>query len=52
MPIELYLKIMDIFIKYYKEPEMGSRLAVDIQRALCPICKKIEKGDYDLEGDE
>lgn len=50
MPIELYIKLSDVFIDYYRNHnKLSSDLAFDLMKALTPICKKIEQGKYDIK---
>jgi len=49
MPVNLYLKIVKIFLDYYKTRKLSSDLCNDIILALGPICEKIEKGGYDMK---
>lgn len=50
MPVNLYLKIVNVFLGYYKNRKLSSDLCSDIIVALGPICEKIEKGEYDMKG--
>ena len=53
MPVKLYLTIIKVFLEFYKVRKLSSRLCEDVNRALLPICEKIEKGEYDyVKGDE
>ena len=55
MPVKLYLKIVDDFIKYYKDRRLHSGLCAELVTLLTPVCAKIDEGVYDYdkgEGDE
>lgn len=52
MPVELYLKITNAFIKYYRNHKLSSKLCCDVINALIPICKKAEAGEYDMKKPE
>ena len=52
MPFELYTKIIDLFIKYYKKRDLTADAACAIVNALIPICKDIEKGKYDIKKEQ
>lgn len=49
MPANLHLKIVKVFLDYYKTRKLSSDLWSDIIIALGPICEKIEKGEYDMK---
>ena len=52
MPFELYTKIIDLFIKYYKKKDLKVDVACVIVNALIPICKDIENGKYDIKKEQ
>ncbi len=50
MPVELYIKLSNVFIDYYRNHKnLSADLACDLMAALIPICKKIEQGKYDIK---
>lgn len=51
MPFKLYVKLIDVFIKFYHDKQLNSDMAVAIANALIPICNDIENGKYDLKRD-
>ena len=51
MPVELYLKLSNVILKYYRGHKLSSKLCEDFINVMCPICEKIENGEYDMEKD-
>lgn len=49
IPIKLYLQVMKCFTDYYKEYRLSSNLCVDLSAALCVICERLEKGEYNMK---
>lgn len=52
MPVELYLKMTNMLLKYYKGRKLSSNLCSDFVNAMIPICAKIEAGEYDYKKEE
>lgn len=51
MPVDLYLKLSNVILKYYRGHTLSSNLCQDFINVMIPICQKIEKGEYDMKKD-
>lgn len=49
MPVDLYLKLSKVILDYYRGHNLSSKLCEDFINVMCPICEKIDKGEYDMK---